>query len=91
MKLLKFFAQWCGPCKQQTKHFEENPLTIPVISIDIDEDEKDLASQYKVMSIPTLVLIDDTNAEEAEIKRWVGFTTSETINEFINGRKEATD
>lgn len=85
LKLLKFWATYCGPCKQQTKHFEENPLDINIISIDIDNDEEELTNKYKVKSIPTLILLD--NLTEKEINRWIGFTTTDTINEFINGRQ----
>lgn len=86
MTLLKFWASYCGPCKQQTKHFEDNPLDIKIVPIDIDDDEEGLADQYKVRSIPTLILLDDSKGEE--IKRWVGFTTSETINSYINETKQ---
>ena len=82
MKLLQFKASWCNPCKQQTKEFEENPLNIELQPIDVDDDNEDLATKYKVMSIPTMILLSDN---EEILNRWTGLTKSNTINEFIVG------
>ena len=82
MKLLQFKAVWCNPCKMQTKEFEDNPLNIELQPIDVDEDNEDLATKYKVMSIPTMILLSDN---EEILNRWTGLTKSNTINEFIVG------
>ena len=82
MKLLQFKASWCNPCKQQTKEFEENPVDVDLEAIDVDEDDKDLATQYSIRSIPTMVLVGDN---DEVINRWTGVTKSSTINEFIKG------
>lgn len=79
MKLLQFKASWCGPCKQQTKLFEEKPLSIELQGIDIDEDEDGLVEKYKVMSIPTMILINNDDI----IKKWVGITPVENIEKEI--------
>ena len=85
MKLIKFSAEWCGPCRTQKKEFETKPLdNVELIEINIDEDDEALTSKYKVMSIPTLVLINDN---DEVINKWVGFTKSEVINEFIQNLK----
>ena len=81
MKLLQFKAGWCGPCKQQTKEFEENPIDVEVVAIDIDEDEAELSTKYGIRSIPTMILIGDN---DEMLHRWTGYTKSSTINEFIN-------
>lgn len=80
MKLLQFRAEWCGPCKQQTKEFESNPIDVELIAIDVDEDT-DIATKYSVRSIPTMILI---NNDGEILSRWTGFTKSSTINDSIN-------
>lgn len=82
MKLLQFKASWCNPCKQQTKEFEENPVDVELETIDIDEDDKDLATKYSIRSIPTMILVGDN---DEVLNKWIGVTKSSTINEFIKG------
>ena len=59
--LLDFFATWCGPCQMVSplvdEIAEEHPEYL-VGKIDIDE-ETDLAEDFGVMSIPTLVVLED--------------------------------
>ncbi len=59
--LLDFFAEWCGPCRMVSPLVErlsdEHP-EIVVAKVNVD-DEQDLAAQYGVMSIPTLVVLKD--------------------------------
>lgn len=82
MKLLQFKASWCNPCKQQTKEFEEDPVDVELVPIDVDEDDKDLATKYSIRSIPTMILLSDN---EEILNRWTGVTKSSIINEFITG------
>ena len=60
--LVDFFATWCGPCKMVSPIVEqiesEMQGKIKVCKIDIDE-EKDLAMQYGVMSIPTFIVFKE--------------------------------
>lgn len=85
MKLLKFSATWCNPCQMQKREFEINSLKdVELVEIDIDDDDNGLTSQYKVMSIPTLILIDDN---ENVLSRWTGYTKTEVINKFIEDLK----
>ena len=59
--LLDFWASWCGPCRMVAPILEDisNEVTTAVVGkINIDE-QPELAKNFKVMSIPTLVVIKD--------------------------------
>lgn len=85
MKLIKFSADWCGPCKMQHKEFEEHPIDCELQEVDIDSDEGErLVPKYEVRSIPTMLLLDD---EGTILETWHGFTKSEVINESIHRRQ----
>ena len=59
--LLNFWAPWCGPCRMVVPIVEEiadERPDIKVGKINVDE-EAELASQFGIMSIPTLVVIEN--------------------------------
>lgn len=60
MKLLKFHATWCQPCKQMSRTLGEMTIPFPVVEIDID-DNTDAAIEYGIRSVPTMILMDDDN------------------------------
>lgn len=64
MKLLKFYASWCVPCKRLTSFLETQDLALEIEEINVEE-EASMASQYDVMSVPVLVLLDDEGNEVA--------------------------
>ena len=59
--LLDFWAAWCGPCRMLSPVVdaiaEERP-DIKVGKVNVDE-QQELASEFQVMSIPTLVVVKD--------------------------------
>lgn len=60
-KLLHFTADWCAPCKKMKPLIEEfaaENTDIEYIQINVDVDF-DVAEEYEVMSIPTLIAIDN--------------------------------
>lgn len=59
--LLDFYADWCGPCKMIAPVLDEiaeEREDIKVCKVNVDK-EPELASQYQVASIPTLLVIKD--------------------------------
>ena len=60
--LVDFYAPWCGPCKMQLPIVEELAKEVDnqanVAKVNVDE-ESELAAEYNVMSIPTLLLFKD--------------------------------
>ena len=78
--LVDFYATWCGPCKMLSPVLDvlSDEIDIDIIKIDVDK-HNDLARQYGVMSIPTLILFENNN----EVKRTLGFMDKEKIKEFI--------
>ena len=59
--LVDFWASWCGPCRMVlplVEQIAEERPDIKVCKINVDE-QPELAAQFGVMSIPTLVVIKD--------------------------------
>jgi|Laugrespbdmm15sd_2_1035082.scaffolds.fasta_scaffold86933_3 thiol-disulfide isomerase/thioredoxin len=80
MKILKFQATWCGPCKAMTMVVAGagDKLKVPVQEIDIEQDEA-VAIRYGIRGVPTMVLLD---AAGNELKRKVGTMNEQELLEF---------
>jgi len=81
--LVDFGATWCGPCKamepiikDMIKKYEGRAT---ILEIDID-DQRTLATDYMVQSIPTLIIFNDGQ----EVKRLVGLQPVATIEKNLN-------
>lgn len=79
--LVDFYADWCGPCKMLSPIVEqlaEERTDIKVGKVNIDE-QQELAVQYRVMTIPTLLVFKDGEAAE----RSSGLVSQDEILEMI--------
>lgn len=59
--LIDFWATWCGPCRMLSPvvdEIAEENNSVKVCKINVDE-QQELAREFRVMSIPTLVLMKD--------------------------------
>ena len=85
IKVIKFSAAWCGPCKVLAPIFNQVKSEASGISfqeVDVDA-ESSLAIQYKVRGVPTIVIEKDGQ----EVKRIVGGTTQSALTSTINSFK----
>jgi len=78
MKVLRFTASWCQPCKSLSKTFEYVKTQIPIEVIDIDKNQ-DLAVKYGIRNVPTLVMLDG----DIEVKRSTGMMMTDELSEWL--------
>lgn len=76
--LIDFYADWCGPCKMMSLELDKMDNEIEIAKLNVDN-FGDIAREYKVMSIPCLILFENGQ----EIKRNIGYINKEQIVEFI--------
>ena len=77
--LIDFWATWCGPCMRQGPIVEElDQEGYSVGKVDVDQ-EPGLAQQFKVMSIPTLLIFKDGK----EVQRFIGLTPKDTLRKLL--------
>ncbi|WP_049998434.1 thioredoxin [Halococcus sediminicola] len=82
VRLKDFYADWCGPCKTQDPILEEIEADmdggVEFEKIDVDE-EQEIANEYQVRSIPTLVVEND----DGVVERFIGVTQREDIESAL--------
>jgi thioredoxin 1 len=79
--LKDFHADWCGPCKTQDPILEELEAEYPDVEfekIDVDE-EQDVANEYQVRSLPTLIIEND----DGIVERFVGVTQRDDLESAL--------
>ena len=80
--LVDFWAVWCGPCQMMAPILHELEAEMPDVQIgkvNVDE-QMDLAQQFKVVSIPMLILIKNGQVAAKDI----GVKSKEELLEFMH-------
>lgn len=79
--LVDFWAVWCGPCQMMAPILHELEAEMPDVQIgkvNVDE-QMDLARQFRVVSIPTLIIFKNGQ----EVQRLVGVTSKEALKDAL--------
>jgi thioredoxin 1 len=78
-KVLRFTASWCAPCKALAMTLEQVNTNLPIEVIDIDV-HNDIASEYGIRSVPTLIMVEDNTV----LKKMVGMKSKQELEAWIN-------
>lgn len=87
LRVLKFEAQWCGPCRAMKPVVEKvaaQNSDVEFVSVDID-DNPDLATKMNIRAVPTLVFLKD----DVVVKEMVGLTSLDNLLKAVNELKGA--
>ena len=81
-KVIRFTADWCGPCKAYAPIFDEvkdETENVEFLVIDVDKDITGAAAEHQVRSIPLTVIIDGDN-----ITKEIGLLQKQQLINLIN-------
>lgn len=71
MKVIRFTASWCEPCKLLAMRLKSLAIDIPAIDIDTEQG-KALVAQYNIRSVPTIIV----DYDGVEITKFTGANLS---------------
>ena len=82
MTVIKFSAEWCGPCKAMAPLFEKASKAYPDIRfIDSDvEDNPDMAEKYHIRNVPTFIV---TGKDGEELVRRSGSMSYDQLCKMV--------
>jgi thioredoxin 1 len=78
--LIDFWAEWCGPCQQMLPILDQfstemgDKMTVAKVNVD---ENPELAGQFRVMSIPTIIVLKDGEM----VDQMVGVQSAEKLSE----------
>ena len=85
VEMIKFGAGWCGPCRmikptvdKLIEKYNTDGSDVKITDVDVDA-ESDVAQQYKVRSIPTMIFLKDGH----EVSRKVGVLDEGQIENML--------
>jgi thioredoxin-like negative regulator of GroEL len=87
MRLLKFGAKWCAPCKALAKPLEAALTTRPQFELQVvdleskADNDKDLLKRHRIQAVPTLLLVDEAGKG---LRRLVGLPTRKELEAFLD-------
>ena len=80
--LVDFYAEWCGPCKMLSPVIDESAKEYEgkakICRVNVDE-EMELAQQYRVMSVPTVLVFKNGQVSGTSI----GYVGKEKLTEML--------
>ena len=83
LKILDFWAEWCGPCKFMEPIIDELERElkgkVEIKKINVDENQE-MAAKYNVMSIPTYIFLKS----DKEVDRVIGATPKDNFVKIIS-------
>jgi len=82
-QVIKFYADWCGPCKVYGPTFDRVKQDLQDIiefkEVNVEQDTENLSGEYKVKGIPHTVLLEDGEVKKTKSGRM----GEEQLKEFI--------
>ena len=86
MKVIRFHAEWCGPCKAMQpivdKVFKDEKYSkLDFKNIDVDDDENDLAGKFKIRNVPTIIIVNDN---DEILDKMVGSASETNLRDFLD-------